>query len=158
MTTALRRRARAVVRGGSDRGAAIVEFVLLAVVVFVPITFGVIAFSAVQRSVFASTEAARQAGRAIGTAPDFETGLQRADYAARLAAVDQGIDGGDVDLWVAPRGASCDSVTAGYVPDLGSGEVFVVCVRVTVRVPLVPQFMDRNTSTGQFVVYTDQFR
>ena len=35
-----------------DSGAGIVEFVLLVVVVFVPLTFGVIAFAAVQRSDF----------------------------------------------------------------------------------------------------------
>lgn len=153
----VRRRLRRVVDGG-DRGSAIVEFVLLVVVVFVPLTYGVVAFSVLQRSVFASTEAARQAGRALGTAPDLGTGMSRATYAARMSAQDQGIDGSDVQLWVAPRGDSCTSTSSVYSPALTAGEVFVVCVRVTVRVPLMPDFINSNTATGKFVVSVDQFR
>lgn len=153
----VRRRLRQVVKG-EERGSAIVEFVLLVVVVFVPLTYGVVAFSVVQRSVFASTEAARQAGRALGTAPDLGTGMSRATYAAQMSAQDQGIDGADVQLWVAPRGDSCTSTSSIYSPTLMAGEVFVVCVRVTVRVPLMPDFINSNTATGKFVVSVDQFR
>ena len=37
------------------------------------------------------------------------------------------------------------------------GEVFNVCVTVTVRVPLLPDFIDANTATGQFVVERDRY-
>jgi hypothetical protein len=61
-------------RMGEESGSALVEFVFIALVVFVPLVYLVAGFSAVQRGVFASTEAAREAGRAIGTAPDPATG------------------------------------------------------------------------------------
>jgi hypothetical protein len=38
-------------------------------VVFVPLIYIIAGFSAVQRGMLASTEAAREVGRAIGTAP-----------------------------------------------------------------------------------------
>lgn len=157
MIGALVRRIRAV-HAGTDRGAAIIEFVLLVVVVFVPLTYGVIAYSAIQRAVFASTEAARQAGRALATAPDPATGLERAVFAASLSVQDQGIAPTDVQVWTAPRGASCTERGDVYSPALGTSEVFVVCVQVTIRVPLVPQFITSNTSTGKFVVAMDSFR
>ena len=48
-----------------ERGSALVEFVFIALVVFVPLIYIVAGFSAVQRGVFASTAAAREAGRAV---------------------------------------------------------------------------------------------
>lgn len=162
MTAALRRRI-ARLHGSQrenppDYGAAIIEFVLLVVVIFVPLTYGVLAFSAVQRGVFASSEAARQAGRAIATAPDQSTGLARAEYAAKMAVSDQGLDPTGFAVWTAPRGASCRDESQVYRPNLGQSEVFVVCVRVTIRIPLVPEFITSNTSTGKFVVAMDSFR
>ena len=61
-----------------ERGSGVVEFVLLTVVVFVPLTFGVLAFSAVQRTVLAATDAARQAGRAVATAETADQAVARA--------------------------------------------------------------------------------
>ena len=51
-----------------ERGSALVEFVFIAIVVFVPLVYIVAGFSAVQRGVFASTEAARDASRSGGRA------------------------------------------------------------------------------------------
>ena len=60
-----------------EDGSALVEFVFIALVVFVPLVYIVAGFSAVQRGVFAATAAAREAGRAMGTAPDPVTGQAR---------------------------------------------------------------------------------
>ena len=68
-----------------ERGSALVEFVFIALVVFVPLVYIVAGFSAVQRGVFASTAAAREAGRALGAAPDQATGHERALRAAASA-------------------------------------------------------------------------
>jgi hypothetical protein len=133
-----------------------VEFVFLALVVFVPLIYLVAGFSAVQRGVFASTEAAREAGRAIGTAPDPVTGQARAERAVQLAVQDQSVEATDVRLAYAPRGADCDAAGT-YSPTLTPGEVFSVCVTVTVRVPLLPDFIDANTATGRFVVERDRY-
>jgi hypothetical protein len=57
------------------------------------------------------------------------------------------------------RQARCaDTVAAGsYQPSLTPGEEFTVCVTVTVRIPLLPEFIDANTATGEFVVERDRY-
>ena len=139
-----------------ETGSALVEFVFIAIVVFVPLVYIVAGFSAVQRGVFASTAAAREAGRAIGTAPDAETGRERALVAARLAVEDQSVDATDVRVAYASAGVSCEGA-GGYTPTLAPGEEFSVCVTVTVRIPLLPEFIESNTATGQFVVERDRY-
>jgi hypothetical protein len=139
-----------------ERGSALVEFVFIALVVFVPLVYVVAGFSAVQRGVFASTAAAREAGRAIGTAPDVATGLARAEDAVRIAVEDQSVEATDVRLAYAAIGVPCESA-GGYTPTLTPGEEFSVCVTVTVRIPLLPEFVDSNTATGQFVVERDRY-
>ena len=139
-----------------ERGSALVEFVFIALVVFVPLIYVVAGFSAVQRGVFASTAAAREAGRAIATAPDPVSGHARAERAAQLAVQDQAVDATDVRVAYAPAGADC-AAAGGYTPMLTPGEEFSVCVTVTVRIPLLPEFVDANTATGQFVVERDRY-
>jgi len=139
-----------------ERGSALVEFVFIALVVFVPLVYIVAGFSAVQRGVFASTAAAREAGRAIGTAPDPTTGQERALRAAQLAVEDQSVDVTDLQLTYAQAGVDCAD-GGGYEPRLTPGEEFSVCVTVTVRIPMLPEFIDSNTATGQFVVERDRY-
>jgi Flp pilus assembly protein TadG len=139
-----------------ERGSALVEFVFIALVVFVPLIYIVAGFSAVQRGVFASTAAAREAGRAIATAPDPATGHDRARRAAELAVEDQSVDATDVRLTYAAPGGDCEA-GGGYTPTLTPGEEFSVCVTVTVRIPFLPEFIDANTATGQFVVERDRY-
>jgi Flp pilus assembly protein TadG len=143
-------------RLAGEGGSAIVEFVFIALVVFVPLVYLVAGFSAVQRGVFAATEAAREAGRAMGTAPDPVTGQARAQAAVAIAVADQSVQATDVALAYAPVGAGCAGVT-GYAPVLAPGEEFTVCVTVTVRIPLLPEFIDANTATGQFLVERDRY-
>ena len=139
-----------------ERGSALVEFVFIALVVFVPLIYIVAGFSAVQRGVFASTAAARAAGRAIGTAADASTGQQRALRAAQLAVEDQSVQATDMRVAYAAPGADCADA-GGYTPTLAPGEEFSVCVTVTVRIPFLPEFIDANTATGQFVVERDRY-
>ncbi|MGY2074854.1 hypothetical protein [Blastococcus sp. SYSU DS0828] len=141
---------------GGERGSALVEFVFIALVVFVPLVYVVAGFSAVQRGVFASQAAAREAGRAMGTAPDPVSGHERALRAAQLAVADQSIEATDLQLAYAPAGAGCEAA-GSYTPALAPGEEFSVCVTVTVRIPLLPEFVDANTATGQFVVERDRY-
>ena len=140
----------------AERGSAIVEFVFIALVVFLPLVYVVAGFSAVQRGVFAATEAAREAGRALGTAPDPVTGQARAEAAVRIAVADQSVAATDVVLAYAPVGAGCGRA-GSYSPALTPGEEFTVCVTVTVRIPLLPQFIDANTATGEFVVERNRY-
>jgi hypothetical protein len=142
--------------GGRERGSAIVEFVFIALVVFLPLVYVIAGISAVQRGVFASTEAAREAGRALGTAPDIGVGQARAQAAVAIAVEDQSVQATDVLLAYAPVGAGCGAA-GSYQPALTPGEEFTVCVTVTVRIPLLPDFIDANTATGQFVVERDRY-
>ena len=143
-------------RFGGECGSALVEFVFVALGVFVPLVYVVAGFSAVQRGVFAATAAAREAGRALGTAPDLATGQERAQRAVELAVGDQSVRATDVRLAYAAAGAGCD-VAGSYAPTLAPGERFTVCVTVTVRVPLLPDFIDANTATGEFLVERDRY-
>ncbi|HJX44657.1 MAG TPA: hypothetical protein VJ352_13365, partial [Geodermatophilus sp.] len=90
------------------------------------------------------------------TAPDPATGLARAERAAQLAVADQSVDAADLRLSYVTAGADCGSA-GGYTPKLAPGEEFSVCATVTVRVPLLPEFVDANTATGRFVVETDRY-
>ena len=142
----------------TDRGAAVVELVLLGVVLLAPLLYLVLAVSTVQRSVYGVTHAAREAGRgyATGTAANAQL---RAEYAARLAVADQGIPVDGVEVRYAAADADCAS--ADRVPrPLAPGEVFAVCVTGSVTVPGVPRFLDgrRNTVTGRHVVQVDDYR
>jgi hypothetical protein len=96
-----------------EAGSALVESVFIALVVFVPLIYIVAGFSAVQRGVFASTAAAREAGRAIATAPDPGTGQERAMRAAELAVEDQSVDVTDLRLAYAPAGVDCAAAAGG---------------------------------------------
>ena len=140
----------------NETGSALVEFVFIALVVFVPLIYIIAGFSAVQRGVFASTAAAREAGRAIGTAPEVATGMSRANRAAQLAVEDQSVAATDVRVAYAAAGVDCAN-SGGYTPSLAPGEEFSVCVTVTVRIPFLPEFVDANTATGQFVVERDRY-
>ncbi len=53
-------------------------------------------------------------------------------------------------------GAGSSTDAGGYTPTLARWEEFSVCVTVTVRIPL-PEFVDANTATGQFVVERDGY-
>ncbi|MCZ2824199.1 MULTISPECIES: hypothetical protein [unclassified Modestobacter] len=142
--------------GGPERGSAIVEFVFIALVVFLPLVYIVAGFSAVQRGVFAANAGAREAGRAIAMAPDVATGQARAEAAVAIAVADQSVEATDVVLAYAPAGSGCGAA-GSYAPSLVPGEEFSVCVTVTVRIPLLPEFIDANTATGQFLVERDRY-
>ena len=53
-------------------------------------------------------------------------------------------------------GSGCEAVSS-CTPSLVPGEEFSVCVTVTVRIPLLPEFIDANTATGQFLVERDRY-
>ncbi len=68
---------------------------------------------------------------------------------------DQSVQATGVVVGYAPAGAGCEAA-GGYAPTLMPGEEFSVCVTVTVRIPLLPEFVDANTATGQFLVERDR--
>jgi hypothetical protein len=115
---------------GRDDGSAVVEFVWLAVLLMVPLVYVVITAVSLQRSAFAITEAARDAGRAYATAGSDRLGERRAEQAVALALRDQGI------RW-RPSGRVVSCGRCAYAP----GSAFTVTLRTRVALALVPHWM-----------------
>lgn len=88
-----------------ESGSALIEVTWLAVLLLVPLVYGVLAVFEVQRAAFGSTAAARAAGRAFVMAPDPGTAQSRARAAAALALTDQQLDPGSGHLRVSCRPA-----------------------------------------------------
>ena len=65
-------------RSRDERGSALVELVWLGILLLVPLVWFVLSVFEVQRGAFATTAAARAAGRAFALAPDDATGRARA--------------------------------------------------------------------------------
>jgi len=75
----------------SDRGNAVLEFVIMAVAVFMPLTYIVIALATVHAANMAASQAAREATRAFTMAAAPTQAAARAEAAARLAMANHGI-------------------------------------------------------------------
>ena len=116
-------------RRRDESGTALVEVTWLAILLLVPLVYLVLAVYDVQRHAFASTAAARAAGRAFVLAPDGAQAASAARAAAEVALADQDVDAGGVNL----------RLTCLPVGDcLAPGSVVRVEVRTQVRLPLVP--------------------
>lgn len=149
--------------GSGDRGAATIEFVFLGILILVPLFYVAIAIFSVQSSMLGTTQAAREAGRAVVKAPDLATGVQRAQYAVRLALQDQGVKA-DAVLRFVKSGDSC-STNGPAAPDPGAatldaGGRFTVCVVLDFDIPGVPSFFEgaSKTITAQYEVQVDKLR
>lgn len=135
----------------NERGTAVVEFAVLAVVLLVPLVYLVMTLARLEAAAYAVSAAAREAGRAFVTAPDAATGRTRAQAAADLAFADQGFDGGTVRVRCA--------ASACLTPE---AEVEVV-TRVVVPLPLVPAVARDIVPlelpvTSRYVAVVDRFR
>ena len=117
------------VRAGREDGRAIVEFVFLGVLVFVPIVYLIVTLGLIQRASFAAATAVREAGRVFVTSSSDAQARERAGIASRLAFEDYGVPGGT--LAVACDGSPC------LRPE---GRVRTT-TRVIVNLPLVPDFL-----------------
>jgi Flp pilus assembly protein TadG len=108
-----------------DRGAAILEFAVLGVCVIMPLVYVVLTVMQVQSAAYAVTAAAREAGRALATAPSDAEGLDRAEVAVRLALADQGI-------------TAADALRVECPACWRSGGTTTIRIAVDVALPLIP--------------------
>ena len=143
----------------SDGGTAIVEFVGLAVVLMIPLTYLMITVFCVQRAVFAAGAAARDAGRAFALADSAADGESRARAAVDLALESHGLSGGELGFH--PRDSSCSSQEV--TPSLTPGEVYTVCVRIDVDLPyadkgFLADGLRAAAVTGRYTLVVDSFR
>lgn len=122
-----------------EAGSALVELVWLGILLLVPLVWIVLSVFEVQRGAFATTGAARAAGRAFALAPDDATGRDRAQAAARQAFADQGIGGAPLELTItcAPYPESCHSGTS----------VITVVVESRVDLALLPEVLGGGAPT-----------
>jgi len=77
-------------RRRDERGSGLVELVWVGLLLLIPLTWIVVSAFWVQRAAFATSGAARAAGRAYVLAGTDRLGLARAEAAARQAVADQG--------------------------------------------------------------------
>ncbi|MEI2671311.1 MAG: hypothetical protein V9G13_09280 [Marmoricola sp.] len=118
-----------------EGGSAIVEFVWLALLMMVPLVYILLAVFDTQRASFATSAAARSAGRAFVTAPDSTSAHARARAAARLAMTDQGIEADPVVvIRCRPDPARC----------LSPGSVVEAEVKMAVVLPLIPTALGKQ--------------
>lgn len=125
-------------RARDERGSGLVEFVWMGVILLVPLVWIVISVFTVQRGSFATSGAARAAGRAYVLAPTDAIGTARAKAAVRQVFRDQGIGGQAFTLHVSCTPyANCHSGTS------------VVTVRIITRVelPLLPSILGGGAPT-----------
>jgi hypothetical protein len=107
----------------------VIEFVLMAAGVLVPMAYVALAVAGVQAGVFASTQAVREAGRAFASAATADEGRARAIAAARLAFADHGLD--------LPPGAV--RITCPVGPCLSPGSTVLVDLEWSVELPWLPE-------------------
>ncbi|GAA4408413.1 hypothetical protein GCM10023168_25700 [Fodinibacter luteus] len=117
-------------RARDERGSAVVEFVVLAVLMLIPLVYLVLMMARLQAGSYAVSQAAREAGRAYVTASSGEAAPSRAQAAARIAFMDHSFDEAG-RLAVACDGTPC------LRPD---GRVETTA-SVRVPLPLVPSFV-----------------
>jgi hypothetical protein len=118
-----------------EAGNAVLEFVVLAAFLMVPLIYIVIAVAQVQGSAYGATEATREAGRAYVGAATSGDAFRQACTAATVAlrnAVDTPFDcANQLHVWcVSDAGCS-----AGLVP----GETVRVEIDLTVGLPFLPK-------------------
>lgn len=120
-----------------DDGSAMVEFTWLALLLLVPLVYVVLAVFEVQRTAYAVTNAAREAGRVFVTAPSVTQAYARADVAVQLAMTDQG----------APLDTVRSTIICGSDPCLTPGGRVTVVVQAEVPLPFVPDLFGRSVAS-----------
>lgn len=110
----------------NQRGSALVEFQMLAILLLVPLVYVLLAGLDVQRTVFGATQAAREAGRVAAS-----TGSEpAARYAAAVSLRDQGVDPSAVAVtFVCPDGCRTP------------GASITVQVLTRVELPFLPEVL-----------------
>lgn len=123
-----------------DAGSSSLEFIAVGVIMLVPLLYLVIAVGSVQEQSLGVEAAARQAARAIASAPDLSTAAGRGERVLEEIVEEYGIDPGAVDVEVScrPRPSPCPA----------TGTTVVVTVSTRVPLPLVPGVLGLDQATS----------
>lgn len=125
-------------RMADDQGSAITEFIVVAVLILLPMAYIVMSVMRVQAATLASTQAAREAGRAFTQAPSIPTAFAAAQMAATLAFEDQG--------FALPPDAL--AITCPEGPCLTPGTSAVVELRWSVELPWLPASLSERAGAA----------
>jgi hypothetical protein len=115
-----------------EDGSASLEFLTAGLILLVPLTYLVIALSAIQGGALAVEGAARQAARVYVQSPDADEATARAARAVEFGLADYGIDAADASVRI-------DCEFAGDC--LIRRNTVTVTVTVLVPLPLVPDVL-----------------
>jgi hypothetical protein len=107
-----------------------IEFIVLAVTLAVPLVYLLLAVFDVQRSAYGASSATREAARVFVRAPSTAVAEERARDAAAIALADHGVDLSDGEL----------SISCSASPCLTPGASVQISFRTTVDLPLIPAF------------------
>lgn len=142
-----------------DAGRAMIEVIFLAVLILIPTVYILASIMRIQAATFAVTEAARDAGRVMDSAPTLADGVARAQQIAQIALTDQRVPTDGMDLRFVSAGSDCAS-GGEIAPSLRAGDVYDICVVAMVTLPGVPSVVSgsRNTVTGVFTMHVGDFR
>ncbi|MBL0749799.1 hypothetical protein [Nocardioides baculatus] len=122
-----------------EQGSALIEFSWLAIILIVPLIWVVISVFEVQQGAFATSAAARAAGRAYALAPDDATGEARAIAAVQQVLADQGATGQQATVTV-----TCDAPADNC--HVGTS-VITVTVDSGVDLPFFPAIFDTGSAS-----------
>ena len=140
-----------------DAGRALIEVLILGVLLLIPTVYLLAAVLWLQSATFAVTQAARDAGRLIDTAPDLQSGVQRATEATQIALADQHLPGDQATVRFVAAGAGCSA--SPITPSLNPGAVFDICVTTPLTLPGVPAALtESNTVTGVYTLHVGEYR
>lgn len=122
---------------GDDEGAALIEFIVLAVALAVPLAYLLLAVFDVQRTAYAASSATREAARVFIRAPSGAEAEARAQAAAEIALADHGL--------ALSNGSF--SISCSASPCLTPGATVRVAFATQVSLPLVPLIGDHSLAT-----------
>ena len=111
-----------------DEGAAMIEFIVLAVAIAVPLAYLLLAVFDVQRTAYAASSATREAARVFVRAPSGPEAEARARAAAEISLADHGLTLTDGSF----------SISCSASPCLTPGGTVRVAFSTQVTLPLVP--------------------
>jgi hypothetical protein len=142
---------RACMRG--DDGNAIVEFVYLAILMMIPLTYLLITVFRVQGATYAVSSATREAGRVFVTSAASGDADARATAAASMVMADGGLELDDRQL----------SIECSARPCLTPGAHVDVVIGYDMALPFLPRFLDGVLPAsihveGRHLEVVDRFR
>jgi hypothetical protein len=120
-----------------------VEFVVLAVTLIIPLSYLLLAVFDVQRVAYGASAATREAARVFVRSPSTAVGEERALAAAALTMSDHGVELGESDLVISCSAAPCltpgatvqvsyeTRVTLPWLPTIGGFDIISIPVSAT---------------------------